>query len=337
MNATTAASATAPTHTDAGRAADALVALGAERVLMFGSVARGSQCDHSDIDLVAVLPDLDYRSRRAAHERLRAAADAACGGHVDVIVTDRAEWRIQTECVSGSFANAIADDLVVLADCTPPPEQLAATRWNKEQLMPTSNEELAAERLANTAQMTGALHGLLLPSRTELAMADTDPHRQRRTREARLINACTNAHMAIENALKAVGTIVEIEPKLLWAHDVGKIADAVSEAAPADGPGLRELLHSAPELVRAPDYISMWRTVGVYGTPGDGQTAAEVATPEFTAVLVAIAADVAEAAARWLAARGINTPHTEAVTQDARDLREIATHHNLATGDPHPH
>lgn len=123
MNATTAASATAPTHTDAGRAADALVAQGAERVLMFGSVARGSQCEHSDIDLVAVLPDLDYRSRRAAHERLRAAADAACGGQVDVIVTDRAEWRIQTECVSGSFANAIADDLVVLADCTPPPKQ----------------------------------------------------------------------------------------------------------------------------------------------------------------------------------------------------------------------
>ena len=45
---------------DARRAADELIAAGAGRVLLFGSLARGEQRGASDIDLVAVYDDLDY-------------------------------------------------------------------------------------------------------------------------------------------------------------------------------------------------------------------------------------------------------------------------------------
>ena len=323
-----------PTMADAQRAADALMAHGAERVLMFGSLAKGRPRERSDIDLVAVLADLDYRSRGSVHERLRSAAREASGASVDVIVTDRAEWRIQCEQVRGSFANAIAGDLMLLAEDSPPPESLAATRWDKEQLMASTDEELAAEGLANAARMLSALRDLTLPGRTENALADTDPAEQADAREARLISACSTAHMAIENSLKAVGTIAQIAPALLWEHDVGKLADAVAEAAPPDGAALAALLDSAPELVRAPNYITMWRTVGVYGTPSDGMTAAEVATPRFAAALTVMAADVAEAAVRWLDARGVNAPEAEAIQRRARDIRDIAAHHDLGTGEP---
>lgn len=46
-----------PSEVAARRAADALVAAGAGRVLLFGSVARGDQGVHSDIDLVAIFDD----------------------------------------------------------------------------------------------------------------------------------------------------------------------------------------------------------------------------------------------------------------------------------------
>lgn len=324
-----------PTAGDARRAADALVAQGAERVLLFGSVARGCQGGLSDIDLVAVLPDLDYRTRDGIHRRLCAAASEAADTAVDVIVTDRAEWRIQTEEVSGSFANAICADLVVLADHTPPPDELAETCWDKEQTMPTSNEALAAERLENAVGSLVGLRRKLRPDELELAAADAgDPEEHAMYRERRLIECCANAHMAIENALKAVGTLVEVEPRTLWAHDVERLADALSEAAPEDGPAMRALLTSAPDLVKAPGYITMWRTVGVYGTVGDGATAAEVASPQFTAALALIAADMAESAAEWLNARGIRSVATDRIARHAQAVRDTTAHTDLGTGAP---
>lgn len=324
-----------PTAADAQRAADALVAEGAERVLMFGSVARGCQHDFSDIDLVAVLPDLDYRRRRSVEERLRAAAGEASGMSVDVMATDRAEWRIQTECVSGSFANAISADALVLADISPSTDQLANTCWDKEQLMPASNEELATERLDNTAGQLLRLQRKLEPDSAErLAAEGGDAADHAWQQSERLIDACANGHMAIENALKAVGTLLEIEPRTLWEHNVEQLADALSEAAPADGPAMQALLASAPEVVKAPGYITMWRTVGAYGTVGDGKTAAEVATPRFTAALAVIAADVSSAAARWLGERGIRSASIERIARHASAISDIAASTDLGSGEP---
>ena len=86
----------APTVQDARLAADALVAEGVSEVWLYGSVARGETHRGSDIDLVAVFDDLDYRKRWKVVTRLQRAAVEACGRPVEVLVTDRAEWRITT-------------------------------------------------------------------------------------------------------------------------------------------------------------------------------------------------------------------------------------------------
>ena len=48
---------------DAKAAGRALTDAGAREVMVFGSVARGDAGPHSDIDLVAVFDDVDYRTR----------------------------------------------------------------------------------------------------------------------------------------------------------------------------------------------------------------------------------------------------------------------------------
>ena len=84
---------------DARRAADALVGAGAREVWLYGSVARGKPHRRSDIDLVAVFDDLDYRRRIHTTIEMQRLAEQACGHRVEVMVTDRPEWRIQRECV----------------------------------------------------------------------------------------------------------------------------------------------------------------------------------------------------------------------------------------------
>ena len=68
-----------PTMDDAQRAADALVAAGVGEVWLYGSVARGEQHPGSDIDLVAILDDLDYRSRLSVTQDLLTRHDLATG------------------------------------------------------------------------------------------------------------------------------------------------------------------------------------------------------------------------------------------------------------------
>ena len=93
-----------PTLADAATAAEALVAGGAEEVLVFGSVARGDAGAGSDIDLVALFADIEYSQRRRLKSRLEEAAMAAVGRWpVQVVVTDRLEWRARVENVSSSF------------------------------------------------------------------------------------------------------------------------------------------------------------------------------------------------------------------------------------------
>ena len=90
----------APTVGAARRAATPLIAAGAEEVLVFGSVARGTAGPDSDIDLVAIFADIDYSDRSRIEESLRATAvealadeEAAERWPVGVLATDWPEWR----------------------------------------------------------------------------------------------------------------------------------------------------------------------------------------------------------------------------------------------------
>ena len=134
----------APTLEDARRAAQALVDVGVGEVWLYGSVARGESEPGSDIDLVAVLDDLDYRRRVRVKGELQEVARSACGHRVEVLVTDRVEWRIQREQVTASFASAISYDIMLLACGS---NTGVEVDWGKDQVLPTSNDELALERL----------------------------------------------------------------------------------------------------------------------------------------------------------------------------------------------
>ena len=59
-----------------------------DRVVLFGSVARGDDGRDSDIDLLVVLPELHVRHHDAAVAMLRALRDLPVP--VDVVVTDQA-------------------------------------------------------------------------------------------------------------------------------------------------------------------------------------------------------------------------------------------------------
>ena len=319
----------APTLDDARRAARALVASGVGEVWLYGSVARGESEPRSDIDLIAVLDDLDYGRRLSVKGELQEAARAACGRWVEVLVTDRPEWRIQREQVSASFISAISYDLMLLAYGT---VEMADVDWDKHQVMPTSNAELARERLRGVLLNLTKIDATRVPSPPERDRADDDdPGDYLLVRGGRLVMLCEAADMAVENAAKAVGVVSGVRAQTLWEHDVGKI---VAELDDADTDAFRDLLAAAPGLVKSPDYVSMWRTRGAYGSPTEGMTAQEVATPAFARAIGLIACAVASYAATAVERR--TGEHTDAadVRRWATGVRRGLNQRDLATGDP---
>ncbi len=318
----------APTLGEARRAAEALMTMGVGQVWLFGSLARGDQQAVSDIDLVAVFDDLDYRNRWRVESELTMVASSAAGRAVDVVVTDRPEWRLQQRRVSASFAAAIGGELTLLAD-----RPATEVDWDKEQSMATSNEQLARQRIDDVAGQLTRIIGLRWPSRDEAAAAGSDPDRHEQLMAARLIGLCEAAHMAVEGSLKAVGTLTGVAAKLLHAHDVGVIAEALP---PETRDAMAALLASSPGLVKSTGYITMWRTKGAYRTPGEGMTAQDIATPAFAASITAIAADVAAAAVDWLARHGIEPASAATLRAHTQEIRDHITRINLGSGEPHP-
>ncbi len=318
----------APTLGEARRAAEALMTMGVGQVWLFGSLARGDQQAVSDIDLVAVFDDLDYRNRWRVESELTMVASSAAGRAVDVVVTDRPEWRLQQRRVSASFAAAIGGELTLLAD-----RPATEVDWDKEQSMATSNEQLARQRIDDVAGQLTRIIGYLDPTRREAAAAGSDPDRHEQLMAARLIGLCEAAHMAVEGSLKAVGTLTGVAAKLLHAHDVGIIAEALP---PETRDAMAALLASSPGLVKSTGYITMWRTKGAYRTPGEGMTAQDIATPAFAASITAIAADVAAAAVDWLARHGIEPASAATLRAHTQEIRDHITRINLGSGEPHP-
>ena len=325
----TTAWARAPTIEDARRAAAALVDAGVGEVWLYGSVARGESRHSSDIDLVAVLDDLDYRRRFTVTHELQEAARRACGRNVEVLVTDQPEWRIQRVQVPASFASAISDDLMLLASS---PMARSGVDWDKEQVMATSDGELSVERLDAVLLNLDKIGPNVEPGWAERDLIDSDDRVERaRVRGARLIAVCEAAHLAIENAAKTLAAISGVEAKTLWSHDVAKIVGSLDDR---DTDAVEAMLAAAPELVKSPDYITMWRTRGAYGGPSEGITAQEVATPAFTTALATIACDVAVYAAETLARLGRGPHVTEPLRRRAAATRKRLADFDIATGEP---
>lgn len=67
------------------------------RIVLFGSVARGDDGPDSDIDLMVVLPSLDYARRHEWMSRYRGAVTAPLA--LDVFVTDEREWQRRRDVI----------------------------------------------------------------------------------------------------------------------------------------------------------------------------------------------------------------------------------------------
>ena len=314
----------APTIDDARTAGRALTGAGAREVLAFGSVARGDADPHSDIDLVVILDDLEYRRRRDAAEALEKLAAGATGQRVDVWLTDAPEWAVQNRRAA-SFAAAIKGDLVVVAARN---GDDSAIRWDKEQVMATSDTEDAWRRLDEVRTHLQRLIRRHHPDHIERSASAAGEDDSRYDHQSdRLVEACTAAAMAIETAFKALGTDAQIDAKLLhYNHRVGPIV----EQLPAEDQTAAQLILSSPITAHS---VSQWRTLGDY-QPAPGQPHPyEVATPAYTTAIAAAAAASAGYAADKMARRHGRRSVNNTIDRLTAELRQLAASTDISTGE----
>lgn len=218
---------TAPTLEAAQRAAEAVADQGAARVLLFGSLARGTSGPDSDIDLVAIFADLgDYSERRAVRHRLEKAAKAAAGHRVDLHVTDFPEWTKRTTEVTASFEASITGETLVLAD-----RVLSVTPdWGKEIGLMDNNLDEAGQRFDDIETHCRELANHLLPDEFEVMAdaSDTERYRLHRMRQI-----CGDASRAIENALKTLVALEGTSP--LKVHDINGLLAQMRDRRLAEG------------------------------------------------------------------------------------------------------
>ncbi len=221
----------APSIVDARRAAKALVDEGAEEVFLYGSVAHGDPGPLSDIDLVALFADIDYRDRYQLTRRLEKAASEAIARRwpVQVFATDRPEWKARVGKVPSSFEHRInALGLVLVGESALRGE----VRWGKAMVRPMSD-------------LAEALKTFEKEILTELRrmVADTVAHQvesspnysfelQEDARRERMVDVCSEAAMVIEKSIKNLAA---------W-HSDPKLTDADRRRAGHDISACLELL-----------------------------------------------------------------------------------------------
>lgn len=225
----------APTLEDARTAGRALTDAGAREVLAYGSVVTGDADPVSDIDLVAIFDDVDYKNRWQLRLDLMRIAGDACGHYVTVWVTDVPEWAAQNKMAS-SFAAAIRDDLVVVAAG---PGDDSAVVWDKPQALPDTDIEAAYHHLEQTHRHLNDIS----PRSQELAI---DPWRYAAPSEG--------AAAVIEEALRALGAATQTDARALYSRD---IATVVAHLPDEDQTAVRA--HFGDQVTF--DDVTMWRAI----------------------------------------------------------------------------
>ena len=261
----------APTTADAAVAAEALVAAGAEEVLLFGSVAHGDADETSDIDLLAIFADIDYTMRWDLIRRLEETArEAVDRWPVQVMVTDRPEWRNRVEKVSTSFECVISVEAVRVAESS----TRGPVRWDKEMVLPMSNPSEALKQFTDRVldQLAGLERASTLSRREDDLSA---PGWWRETaRLRRMVQVCTHSAMAVELALKSLSVLHRIQtPSENVLRAAAHSISACLQLLPEPVRGLVETLVTGRGL--RPRDLPQWRVISTY--PGDTAQVQELA------------------------------------------------------------
>lgn len=212
------ANAKVPSRADAERAAALLVSAGVSRVVLFGSVAREEATEDSDVDLVAIYDDLDYSERFDRERDLSRLAADEIGHPVDVLVTDRPEWRARSENLLTSVESRVAGYGVTLAD-----NGEGQVNWGKKMVTPTNGHEAAGRSLREVESALISLCMFLDPGDAEQAARDAGrADRARYLQVIRFEGACGQVQRAVEHSIRAL-VHAGGRPRELRGHDIGEL------------------------------------------------------------------------------------------------------------------
>ena len=294
-----------PTRADARRAADALAAVGARQVLLFGSVAQGDPNIESDLDLVAVFDDLgDYSRRHRIESEARKAVEDACGLTCDILVTDRVEWSVRSKLATTVEAE-IAQSCLVLLDLP----VASSIDWDKRIRRPASDAKEAA------AELRLAIRHMRVVC--EYARGTRGEHDARKTGGVARIEAarydrmrvlCERSHSAASAALRAYTKGV-LRQRPSRGQGRGRFA-AMLDRIPADKRSALETALPVPA-----GGVDSWEQ-----RPG-----ASLDSAVLESVTPALAADMVETAIGCCAFAARSIESALGPVQEARDLLEVVS------------
>lgn len=258
--------------------------------------------------------DLDYTDRHRLKLKLADRASELAGRTVDVLVTDRPEWRQRTQRVSSSVEAAIAVDAVILFDR---PAADGTVDWGKEIGMPADDRAEALERLHNANDALRTIRDRIAPGHGEAAAAEQgDWGEVRNSLHRRMVDICSAASTAIENSLKSAVCLGGGPARR--THDIAELASAV----PVEFRTVAEAIDKIN-----PKDITVWRQGGDYLDSEPPYSLEDLAAHAW--LLVEIACGAVDAATRCFLPE--DDPPEEAAR--SRNLGN-AIRANLATHDP---
>ena len=251
----------APTREDAQRAAETVADHGATRVLLFGSVAKGTAKVHSDIDLVAIFDDLgDYSDRWDRQKTLMDETQAKVGHSVHVHVTDFPEWRKRTTEVTASFEASIATYAVALIDGEP----AVSPDWGKRIGRVDNNLREAEQRFDDVVEHCIELDGRLSPHKFEAAAEDREDKEYYRLNRMRKL--CGDSSRVIETSIKVLIALKGIPPERV--DDIANLLNQLQDRRLAGN--LQQIINAAGLTTRE---ISQWQIKSNYANDLEKQWA----------------------------------------------------------------
>ena len=292
---------------------------GAGQVVLFGSLARGQADDRSDIDLIAIYDDIDYRRRGRIADRARTVAVDAAGFPVDVLVTDRPEWAIRTSQVHTSLEACAARTGKTLVDRPPGPVD-----WRKEMVMATDDYHEAMYRLGHLAHALDKLCQHLEPGRMQALYIDMgDLESAAVSGLGRMLTLGGAAHSGIEHSLKALIHLTAQPQKQPWGHDI----EALCRQLPPDT--RREVIRVLSPVT--PASVTPWHKWERCHHGGDDPDP----TPQVVEPLIRAACRLADYTADRFGAeppaRRVRTPLE--VILDHLDTHDLNAAHRLCSAD----